>query len=94
MVTSFCLKEKQIIHTKDIIVRCVSAVLTKLRGGGRLKTRKHGIEWGDDVEGAIGEIVLLVLDALLIGKNERVIAQKKLGSCHGNMVTNIRTKRT
>ena len=33
MVTSFCLKEKQIIHT-NVIVRCVSAVLTKLRGGG------------------------------------------------------------
>ena len=33
MVTSFCLKEKQIIHTKEVIVRCVSAVLTKLRGG-------------------------------------------------------------
>ena len=42
----------------------------------------------------LGEIVLLVMDALLIGKNGRVITQKRLVSCHGNMVKNIRKKRT
>jgi len=41
----------------------------------------------------LGEIMLLVMDALLIRKNGRVITQKKLGSCHGNMVKNIRKKR-
>ena len=31
-------------------------------------------------------LLVLVVDALLIGKNVRVITQKKLGSCHGTMV--------
>ena len=38
-------------------------------------------------------LLVLVVDALLIGKNVRVITQKKLGSCHGTMVKNIRKKR-
>ena len=37
-------------------------------------------------------VTLLVMDALLIGKNGRVITQKKLGSCHGN-IEKMRKKR-
>ena len=34
--------------------------------------------------------MLLVMEALLIGQNGQVRTQKKSGSCHGNMVKNIR----
>ena len=79
-------------------MRCVSAVL------GHLTTRKHGrLACGDIVVEEVEKkqcckcrgqmIMLLILDALPIGKTGRMTMQKKLGSCRGNMGKNIGEKR-
>jgi len=41
----------------------------------------------------LGERMLLVVDALLIGKKMLRIIQKGFGSCRGNMGKNLRKKR-
>ncbi len=71
--------------------------------------KKHGIACGEVVVEKVDKkqcckcrgckvlemfrIVILVLDALLVGKHVRIMTRKKLGSCHGSMVKNVRKKR-